>query len=411
MRKAPIIIAVLALVAAACSGGSAEPTTTTTTVPPVVLPPSTSPPSTFVIEPDDTTTSLEIWAPDVLVEPLEAAAAGFEIETGIDVEITTIEIDDTLDRLLADPDGGPDIYVAPHAWLTTLTRAGLAEPLTVDPSVVDGATAGVTLRGVTYAAPIGLDTLAQFRDPDLLGSSPATVEAFADGCTAAGSTGPCLTLSASSVIGHWPFITAAGGYLFGPDEFDGWNAKDVGIDSPEALTGALVLEDVVAGAGILGDGDATARQRFVAGQAPLFWGTTADLTALRQAGASFVVEQLPTIAGQPSAGPVEVVALWVNAFSVDKEAAVELVEDHLAVPESARALAVALGLAPVDAEFDADQDLRPFTLAARIGSPLPPIEATELARTELQIAFEAIRGGEPAEIALGGAASSLRAGA
>lgn len=411
MRRLAIIIGAMSLVAAACSGGSAvaDPTTTTTSL--MVSTTSTVPPSTMVIEPEVTTSSLEIWAPGTLVGPLTDGAAAYEIETGIDVEVTAVELDEMLDLLLEDPAGGPDVYVAPHAWLMTLTTAGLAEPITVDPTVVPGAAAGVKLRGSTFAAPIGLDTIAQFRNTSALGASPATAEAFASGCVVAGTPVPCLVLDTEWVPGHWPFLTALGGYLFGPEEFEGWDADDVGVASEGALAGGAILQAIVSGAGILPVGSSTALDRFIAGQAPLMWGTTTDLAALRDAGVDFVVEPLPTIGGEPASGPVDSIGLWVNAFSLDKDAAVDLVERYLAIPTTARALAVALGLAPVDTGFSDDPDLAPFTTGAATGLPLPPIAATELAFTELSIAFDAIRQGDTAENALGGAASAIRAGA
>jgi arabinogalactan oligomer/maltooligosaccharide transport system substrate-binding protein len=411
MRTAPLIIGALSLVASACSGGSSTPTTTTTTTPPVVTTSSTTPPSTMVVAGETATQTLEVWAPGALLGPLGDAAASFEIDTGIGVEVTAVELDVMLDLLLEDPGAGPDVYVAPHSWLIALTGSGLAEPLTIDPSVVAGAAAGVQLRGVGYAAPIGLDTIAQFRIPAALSTPPGTIEGFANGCVVDGATLPCLALSARSVEGHWPFFAAPGGYLFGPEEFEGWDKDDVGLDTAESLAGGLVLETVADGTGILGDGDSTARDRFVDGEAPLFWGTTDDLAALELAGIEFVVEELPTIGESAAAGPVSTTALWVNGFSSDKEAAAILVEEYLAVPQSARTLAIVLGLAPVDADFTDDADLAPFTLGARTGLPVPPIAATELAWIELADAFESIRSGGSSETTLRGAASNIRAGA
>jgi hypothetical protein len=58
-----------------------------------------------------------------------------------------------------------------------------------------------------------------------------------------------------------------------------------------------------------------------------------------------------------------------------------------------------------------DPDMVPFTLGARVGVPVPPIAATELAWTELMDAFESIRFGGSSETALRGAAANVRAGA
>ena len=216
-------------------------------------------------------------------------------------------------------------------------------------------------------------------------------------------------LSEDSVEGHWPFFAGLSGYLFGPDEFEGWDKDDVGVDTEQALAAGAVLEAIVSGAGIMGDGDSTARERFIAGDAPLFWGDLEDLEALELAGVGFAVDPLPTIGGEPSPAPVEVTALWVNAFSAHKETAAFLVEQHLTTTENSSLLAIALGQAPVDVGFSGDSDLVPFTQGAIVGDPVPPIPAVTLAWEELALAFSAIRQGADAESALGAAASTIRA--
>jgi maltose-binding protein MalE len=410
MRKAPLIIGALSLVAVACSGGTAAPTTTMD--PPVVTTSSVAPPPTVVITPESPTTSLEVWAPEEVAAPLAAAADAFEIETGIEVTVTVIDLDSLLTALLEDPAAGPDAFVGPHAWLTSLVENGVAEPIETDPSVVESAARAVELRGSTYAAPIAVDTIAQFRDSAALADAPADMESLADGCGVVdGLRAPCLAMASNVVEAHLPFVLVPAAYLFGPDEFDGWDKDDVGIDVEEALSGGLVLEDIVAGAGILDDGDITARDAFAAGAAPLFWGSMEDLAVLRDSGIELAVDELPTVLGAPAIAPIEVTALWVNAFSPDKEAAVDLVTEYLATPDSATALALALGLAPVDRDFDSDPLVAPFTRMARAGEPIPPIEATTVSWAELESAFTAIRAGESAATALAGAASNIRAGA
>lgn len=405
MRRTHIALVALALVVVACSGDSGASTTTSTTS---TLPPTTTtnpPPSTMVVEPEPVTDVIEVWAPAALIGALGDASAAYEIETGIDVQVVATDIEDILDRILDDPDGGPDVFVGPHVWLTALTRAGVAEPLTIPGEVVAGATEAVSLRGNWYAVPFGLDAIAQFRNPSALPTAPDTVESLTSGC---GGTA-CLLLPEDSVEGHWPFLAGLGGYLFGPDEFAGWDVDDVGVDSDLAFAAGSLLDSIVNGGGILGDGDSTVIDRFVDGDAPLLWGDLTVLAALQTAGADFTVEALPTIGAQPSPVPLEITALWVNAFSPDKDAAIDLVERHLSQVDNARVMAIGLGLAPVDSDYSEDPDLAPFTRAGRDGDPVPTIEATTLAWEELAAAFTAIREGQDSEAAFDAAASNIRA--
>lgn len=408
MRKQHILIVALALLATSCSSSTGGPTTTSSTTSLVVTTTSTTPPTTSVMAPPPAASSIEIWVPGVLVSQIRDTAAAFEIDTGIGVDITAVEMDSLLDQLLADPAAGPDAFIGPHSWLTVLANAGIAEQLTVGSEVAAGALDAVTLRGIRFGAPLALDTIVQFRNADSLATAPSTIESFIAGCPDGENLGPCLLLAPDSVAGHYPFITGPGGYIFGADEFEGWDAQNVGVDSAEALAGGLILQGIVDGAGILGNGNSTVADRFAAGDAPLLWGDSTTLTTLTAAGTRFTVERLPTIAEVNAPTPIEVIVGWVNAFSPGKEASVIFVSDYLAAPSSADSIAVTLGLAPVNVGFDTDPNLVPFIESARTGDPVPTIFQTEYAWEQLAVAFSDIRDGDDASEALGGAAIAIR---
>ena len=408
MRKHHILITSLALLATACSSSASGPTSSSSTTSLIVTTTSTTPPTTSVMAPPAAATSIEIWVPGVLVSQIRDTAAAFEIDTGIGVDITAVEMDSVLDQLVADPASGPDAFIGPHSWLTVLTDTGIAEQLPAGSEVVAGALDAVRLRGIVFGAPLALDTIVQFRNTDALATAPSTIESFAAGCPDDEDVGPCLLLVADSVAGHYPFITGPGGYVFGADEFEGWDAGDVGVDTAEALAGGLILQDIVDGAGILGNGSSTVVDRFIAGDAPLLWGDSTTLAALTAAGAGFTVERLPTIAEVMAPTPIQVIVGWVNAFSPGKEATVIFVRDYLAAPSSADPIAATLGLAPVNIGFDAEPNLVPFIESARTGDPVPTIFQTEYAWEQLAAAFDDIRDGDDASAALSDAAIAIR---
>ncbi len=409
MRRIHISTTILALVAAACTSTAAPDTTLPTPTSLIVTTTSTLPPSTLAVPVETTTDSLEVWVPDDAVRPVGAAADAFEIDSGIRVEVKALGYEAMLAVILADPNAGPDVFIGPHAWLGQLTRAGIAEPLAVRSEVVAGAAAAVILRGIAYGVPLALDTIVQFRDPVARAVAPAAVEDLASGCGP--DSDPCLILPAGSGDVLYPFLTALGGYLFAPDEFDGWDEDDIGVADSGAVAGGLILQSVIDGAGILiGDDETPPVDRFVEGDAPLIWGDAATLAALGVAGVVYLTEPIPTIGSEPAPTPIRVTAAWVNAFSPDKEAAVAFAEDYLAAPGNADPIAVAMGLAPATIGYDEDPDLVAFIQAARRGHPVPTITATDLAWIELGAAFDAIRDGEDATAALIAAAANIRAG-
>ena len=417
MRRQHIFISALALVAAACTTSAVGPTTSSSsTTSLVVTPTSTFPSQVVVVSPSRGTNSIEIWVPADLKSQVQETATAFETDTGISVEITPVEFSSVLPHLLADPASGPDVFVGPHVWLSTLTAMGIAEPLQAPSEIVTGALAAVTLRGVVFGIPLALDTIVQFRNLDALVAVPETIESLAAGCPWDGEILPCLLLPADSVDGHYPFIAGAGGYMFGPDVFDGWDADDVGIDTAETLAGGLILETIVDGLGILGDGDSSVVDRFVAGEAPLLWGNTETLATLTEMaavdpfGVSFTVERLPSIAETTAPTPVRVTAAWVNAFSPGKEVALQFVTEYLGTSSSANAIALTLRMAPANIEFDPESELDVFIESAGTGDVVPTITEADYAWERLAVAFAGIReGGDSAEI-LSAAALMIRSG-
>jgi maltose-binding protein MalE len=406
MRRHHILIATLALIAGACADTASDPPITTGTL--IVTTTSTLPPTTSVVTPPPATLRIEIWTPQHLVAHVEQAATAFETDTATRVEVTAIEAEAALEALLADPAAGPDVFIGPHAWLSTLADAGIVEPIAARSEVVAGAVAAVTLRGVTFGAPLALDTIVQFRNTDALAVAPSTIESLAEGCPRDEETIACLLLPTDSVEGHYPFIAGLGGYIFGPDEFEEWAADDVGVDTAEALAGGLILQSIVDGAGFPGDGNSTAEERFVDGAAPLLWGNAASLAILQLGGVNFTVEQLPTIGEAPAPTPISVTAAWVNAFSPGKEVALTFVSDYLATPSSADQIALGLGMAPANIDFAADQDLVPFIESAKTGDPIPTIFQTAYAWEQLAIAFDDIRTGDDSTSTLQSAARAIR---
>jgi maltose-binding protein MalE len=410
MRRIHTVGAAWLLVLTACAGSEAtpvQPATTTTSL--VVTTSSTTPPTTAVITPRTRSATLEVWAPAGAVDAVEGAAITYQFETGNVVNLTVVEIDQMLDAILDDPEAGPDIFIGPHTWLDDLTAAGVAEPIEAGSEVAAGAIEAVSRRGVVFGAPVGVDTTVQFRNPDLMSIAPETVESLATGCPAAGGgTGPCLLIPVDSVDGHYPFLAARGGYVFGPDELATWSADDIGVDSDEAVAGVAILETLVEAGVTLGDGESSAEERFSLEIAPLLWGDLSSLQQVRELEGRYIVESLPTIGGEPARTLLRVTAVWVNAHRPDKGAATEFVEEWIGAPSTADRIGLALGLAPATISFATDADLVPFATAARSGHPTPTIFQTGYAWAQLAVTFGQIRIGDDVTGALLDAAVAIR---
>ena len=349
-----------------------------------------------------------MWVPQALLEAVAPAVDAFEIETGIAVVVTEVESDAVFEQLTTDATAGPDVFVGPHGWLTTLAASGVVEPVPAANDVAAGAIDAVTLRNVVYGSPIALDTIVQFRNTATLPTAPTSIESLVAGCPGEPDEDPvpCLAVATDSVDGHYPFLAGLGGYVFARDEFKGWDSQNIGIDGAEALAGIEILDDLLSGTGMFGDGSSTAEERFLDGVAPLVWGDRASLDVITDGDVAFTVETLPLIGDQPAPTPVRATVAWVNATSPSKEAALIFVSDYLAPTRDA--LAIALGLAPVSTGFSDDPHLIAYVESASTGQAVPTIFQTEYAWETLAEAFDDIRTGDDSAEVLQSAAATIK---
>jgi arabinogalactan oligomer/maltooligosaccharide transport system substrate-binding protein len=420
MRLSNLAVMTLALLVGACTPGA---TTTPTTKPPIVTTPTTpaTTPTTAVVEVPPGAGPLLVWVgSEALAEAVIAQADAYTAATGVAVVVITVssvpdddrgfldtllEPDDTVpapgsEEPPAGLDRAPDVFIGPHIWLTELAEAGLAEPVDLPDGLPAAAVAAVTLRGFTIAVPVALDTVVQFRNPDLMPEAPGDLSDLQCPADLA-----CLLMPGDGDPDvHYPFLVAVGGYLFGEDAEFGFAADDVGVDSSEAIASAAILQGLLEGGGIATAVDREdARARFASGEAALIWdgaGAIGDLD-------SAVIEPLPTISLNPPISVVRVTAAWVNPSGSLKTEAAEFALQYLGGVDGSTAIARALGLIPVWPD-DATQTERRFIEAAATGHPVPYITEAVVAWEALAEAFGRIHGGTSAGTALVDAADTIR---
>jgi len=409
----------------ACTSGGA--TTTTDTRGPIVTTPTTpaTTPTTAVVATPSAAGPLIVWvSSEAVADAVIAQGAAYTAATGVEVFVWTIfsaPDDDRLflDELLAGELGGadplagpggeelpeqfrraPDIFIGPHTWLEELAEAGLADPVPLPDGLPGGVVPAVTLRGFPIGVPVALDTVVQFRNPALLAARPGDTADVACAAEVA-----CLLLPGDGDPDiHYPFLVAGGGYVFADHAEFGFDAGDVGVDTPPAIVSVVVLEAMIEGGGVATAGDREdARARFAAGEAALIWDGAAAVGALGTA----VIEPLPTIAQNAPVAVVRVTAAWVNAAGTFKTEAAEFAGGYLGSVDGSTTIARALGMIPVwpDAATDVE---RLFIDAADAGDPVPYIREAIVAWEALARAFASIHDGASAGTALTDAADTIR---
>ncbi len=340
-------------------------------------------------EADDADTAAEtllIWADEKRAEPLQEIAPAFTAETGVDVQVELVPFEDIRDQVTqAGPAGeGPDIFVGAHDWTGELAANGIIESIdlsAVESNIVPVALNGFNFEGQNFALPYAIEAIAMYRNTDLVADAPATWEEALAACEAA-SVENCFVIpgggNAGDAYHQYPFITAFGGYLFQFDPSTGFDASDVGLDSPDTIKGVSTLADQVAAGNIASTDYDTAKNLFLEGNAA-FWITGPwELGGLQeQSDVNWEVSLIPQIGDQPAQAFVGAQGFYLSAFSENQLLANSFLVDFMATDELMQALydADPRGTAwnPLLSTLGDSPEVATFTEAAANGTPTPNI--------------------------------------
>lgn len=282
------------------------------------------------------------------VEFGKAAAAAFEAETGVPVEVEEFGLDSIAKMSLAGPAGeGADVFMATHNGFDTGYGAGLflefddeagkriAEVM--NPAAMET----VTRDGRVYGVPVAVDTIAMFYNKDLTGDEPAgTLEQIMEEAAEYNNAAEnkfWYLMTPSSGYSSYCFLSSQGFSLFGPD---GKNNDDPGFDDPEFVKGLELIRDLKELMPIHSEDLKNSQflsQSFLDGKTAYYPDGTWFLPTVKESGINYGVTVLPTYGGnalKPFAG---VKNAHVSAFT-DYPAAAQLFAEYLAGEECAAVL-------------------------------------------------------------------------
>ncbi|GAB7193489.1 extracellular solute-binding protein [Kineococcus sp. NUM-3379] len=330
---------------------------------------------------------LVIWADDKRAAALKAVAEKFGQDNGISVAVQAVSQDLQTNFVTANTAGnGPDVVVGAHDWIGNMVQNGAIDPLTLPDAqksqFTDIAIEGVTYDSKVYGLPYAVESLALFRNTDLVPQAPATIEDVVAGGKASGAENPlCLQQGQEGDAYHmYPLYSSAGGYLFGQSPDGDYDPADLGVGGP----GSVAAEQKIAGlakegalkTSITGDNSISL---FSEGRCAFLvsgpW-ATADV---EKAGVKYALAPVPGFAGMQPAQPLTgVQAFYVASKGKNKSFAQSFVLDAAATAETMDALyaaeprpsALKESLAKQTA---ADPDTAVFAQAAESGQILPAI--------------------------------------
>ena len=423
------VLAVLALILGACGDGDtgADDTTATTEAAAPDTTEATTPETTAA--PDTTAApeaagSLLIWADELKVEPLQAIAPAFTEATGVDVTVELVPFGDIREQVnLAGPAGeGPDIFAGAHDWTGELAANGIIEPIDLGAKrdqFVETAVNAFGFEGQTYGVPYVTEAIALFYNTDLVPEPPATFDDVGSACASAG-TPQCLVLpgggAATDAYHNFPFVSAFGAHIFAYDDATGsYDPSVVELDTPEAIQAGQYLEEQVADGVVESTDDPTAKELFLAGDAPFWISGPWQLGELRgQTDINWDVALIPQIGDQPTSPFVGAQGFFLSAFSENQLLAQSFLFDFIATDETMQALydADPRGTAWVAVQEGLidDPQVQTFAESASNGVPMPNIPEMGSVWGPLGDNLLLVRNGElGAEEALTKAAEAVRA--
>lgn len=292
---------------------------------------------TFNVRAQDAT--LLIWADDTRAPILEALAAKFKEEFGVEVKVQQLGFGDIRSQVkTASPAGeGPDIFVGAHDWIGELSKDGLLEPMDLGDlaeKFAPAALAGFTYEGVLYGMPYATENVAFVYNPEIVKEVPADfagVQKLSEELVAAGTVKYGFIRQSGDPYHFFPIQTAFGGYVFGYEEGVGYNASDLGIDSEGSIAALKWFEGMIA-AGLQPAGvDYDVMHTLFTNKeaAMIITGPWALGDRLRPSGVPYAIAPIPG-GGKPFLG---VQGFMINAFSKQKELAKSFLLDFVAAED------------------------------------------------------------------------------
>lgn len=327
-----------------------------------------------------------IWADDTRAPVFREIGKAYTEATGIPVEVVEIGFGQIRDQFVtAAPTGeGPDIIIGAHDWVGELAASGLLAEILLPPELAaqfDPVSLEAFVYGNLYGLPYAREGVGLLYNKKLVPALPATFEELIE--LARKLTDPTLpqygfVVQNPDPYHEFPFLSALGGYIFGYDKEGKLNPCDVGLDSPGAIAGAKILQDLFAEglipAGLDWD---TWTSLFTEGRIAMVITGPWFVGRAKAAGIDIGVAPIPPIQGKNPKPFVGVQGVMVSAFSPNLPLVFDFLFNYFATKETMLALYAKdpriPAFLPAYKEVAEDPILRGFAESIANGVPMPNI--------------------------------------
>lgn len=294
--------------------------------------------------------TLTIWAEASFVPSYAQASAQFSTDYGVNIVFQPYAFNDIITNFLrAAPTGnGPDLFDTNIDLLGQAYAAGLlasvdfgANQASFDQRGIDGWSLG---QPQMYGAPIQIESLCVYRNPDLIPEPVTSWDQFrtiAPGLLNSGVPYPfILGPNGYLFIG---MLTAFGGYCFRYDPATGtYDVNDVGLDNEGSIQAAQLLDEMVKQGWLsAGVSDDIAIQFWPQSQVGMLLAGPWITAGLDEVSANYVIDPLPAGPAGPAVPWLSARGFALNSFSPNLALAQSFLVDYWAADAPMAAYATA----------------------------------------------------------------------
>ncbi|WP_120005306.1 sugar ABC transporter substrate-binding protein [Nesterenkonia muleiensis] len=302
---------------------------------------------------------LTVWVDADRADVLADAAADFESDTGIAVNLVQQDFGEIRDQFVSQvPTGeGPDIAVGAHDWLGVLVTNGVAAPVELGDALGDFEDVAVeawSYDGQVYGVPYSIENIALLRNADLVDEAPESFDEMIQLGEESGASYPFvvgLDPQQADPYHLYPFQMSFGAPVFGQNEDGSYNPEELLIGNEGGADFAQWLSDQ-GDAGVLNtniDGD-LASETFDDGDAAFQLTGPWNVPSALEAGISVEVDAIPSAGDQDAQPFAGVQGFFLSAQSENTLAATTFLVDYIGSAEVQTALYEVGGRAPALSE-------------------------------------------------------------
>jgi maltose/maltodextrin transport system substrate-binding protein len=290
---------------------------------------------------------LLIWISDNRAyHALGELGKAFEKEIGVPVRVETQEQITDKFQAAAQTGKGPDIFFWAHDRIGEWADAGLIKPLEVKDDFKAGflpmSWDAVTHNKQIWGYPISLEAVSLIYNKKFVTGQPpaqlSEIPAFAKELKEKNPKVIPIMWDYNTPYFSWPFLASAGAYPFKKTE-NGYDVKDIGVDSPGALEGLQAIVSLMKD-GLMPKGatQAVMDQKMSSGELAMMINGPWDWGNLRKSGVDFGLAPVPGVGGKPGRPFVGVQTALINRSSPNADLAAQFLEKYVCTIDGLKAM-------------------------------------------------------------------------